>query len=148
MKSPFQIWEPPISPAPPTKRTRIGGAGSPLHGPRHILDSRRTIAGLHCFVILSEAKLQHIAVKRSLQTWPPYRLFESKFNRDSDFETPVAVFVLEFELYVVTTGLPFVGGIEQPESINNALVDAVFGHLTAAITEIEASLCGRGHPRG
>jgi hypothetical protein len=33
MKRPFQIWEPLISPAPPTKRTRIGGAGSPLHGP-------------------------------------------------------------------------------------------------------------------
>jgi hypothetical protein len=48
MKSPFQIWEPPISPAPPTKRTRIGGAGSPLHGPRHILDSRRSEAATYC----------------------------------------------------------------------------------------------------
>ena len=89
-----------------------------------------------------------IADERSLKTGPCYRLVESKFDRDSDLETPVAVFVLEFELYVVTSGLPIVGGIEQPESINNALVDSVFGHLTAAITEIEASLCGRGRPRG
>ena len=80
--------------------------------PRHILDSRRTIAGLHCFVILSEAKLQQIADKRSLQPWPPYRLFQSKFDCDSDFETPVAVFVLQFELYVVTSGLATVGRLE------------------------------------
>jgi len=100
MKSPFQIWEPPISPAPPTKRTRLGGAGSPLHRPHDTS------------LIRGEAKLQHIAVKRSLQTWPRYRLFESKFNRDSDFETPVAIFILEGELYVVTSGLATIGRLE------------------------------------
>ena len=116
--------------------------------PRHVLDSRRTIAGLHCFVILSEAKLQHIAVKRSLQTWPRYRLFESKFNRDSDFETPVAIFILEGELYVVTSGLATVGGIEQTESIKNALVDGVFGHPIAIVTKSETNLWRCGRPPG
>ena len=51
-------------------------------------------------------------------------------------------------LYAVTSGLATVGGIEQPESINNALVDGVVGHLIVAVTEIEATLCSRGGPRG
>jgi hypothetical protein len=92
--------------------------------------------------------LVQIADNRSLQAWPSYRLFESKFDRDSDFETPVAVFILKVELYAVTTGLTTVGGIEQPESINNALVDGVVDHLIVPVTEIENSLCGRGRPRG
>ncbi len=77
-----------------------------------------------------------------------YRLFESKFDRNSDFETPVAVFILQVELYAVTSGLATVGGIEQPESINNAFVDGVFGHLIVAVSEIETSLCRRERPRG
>jgi hypothetical protein len=56
--------------------------------------------------------LVQIADKRSLQAWPFYRLFESEFDRDSDFETPVAVFILQVELYAVTTGLTTVGGSE------------------------------------
>src|SRR5262245_40645815 len=32
----------------------------------------------------------------------PWQAFESKFDRDSDFEAPVAVFVLQVELYIVT----------------------------------------------
>jgi hypothetical protein len=92
--------------------------------------------------------LVQIADKRSLQAWRFYRLFESEFDRDSDFETPVAVFILQVEFYAVTTGLTTVGGIEQPESINNAFVDAVFRHLIVAVIEIKTTLCGRGRPRG
>ena len=92
--------------------------------------------------------LVHMAARRSLQSWPRFQLFESKLDRDANFETPVAVFILQVELYVVTTGLTTVGGIEQPESINNALVDGVVGHLIVAVTEIETVLCGRGRPRG
>ena len=75
-----------------------------------------------------------------------FQPFESKFDRNSDFETPVAVFILQVERYA--SGLATVGGIEQPESINNAFVDAVFRHLIVAVTEIEATLCSRGGPRG
>ena len=50
----------------------------------------------------------------SLQPWPRFHLFESKFDRNSDFETPVAVLIFQVELYAVTTGLATVGGIEQP----------------------------------
>jgi len=78
----------------------------------------------------------------------PDRLFESKFDRDGNFETPVAVFVLEVELCVVPSGPATVGHLEQPESIDSALVDGVFGDLIGAVTEIETSLCGCGRPRG
>jgi hypothetical protein len=50
--------------------------------------------------------------KRSVQAWPLYRPVESKFDGDSDLETPVAVFVLELEFYVVTRGLVTAGEIE------------------------------------
>ena len=76
-----------------------------------------------------------------------FQLVESKLDRNSNFETPVAVFVLQFELYVVTGGFT-VGSIEQSESINNAFVDGVFSYLTIVITEIEISFCRRGCPRG
>jgi len=84
----------------------------------------------------------------SLQAWPRYRVLESKFDRNSDFETPVAVFILEVERYAVTSGLATVGGIEQSESINDAFVDGVFDHLIVAVIEIETSLCRRERPRG
>ena len=77
-----------------------------------------------------------------------FQPFESKFDRNSDFETPVAVFILQVELYAVTSGLATVGGIEQPESINNAFVDGVFGHLIVAVIEIETSLYRIERPRG
>jgi hypothetical protein len=89
-----------------------------------------------------------IADKRSVQAWPPNRLFESKFDRDSDFESPVAVFILWVELYAVTIGLATVGGIEQPESINSAFADGARSHLIVAVSEIETSLCRRERPRG
>ena len=75
-------------------------------------------------------------------------MFESKFDRNSDFETPVAVLILQVELYAVTRGLATVGGIEQPESINNAFVDGVFGHLIVGVIEIETGLRRRERPRG
>ena len=43
-------------------------------------------------------------------------MFESKFDRNSDFETPVTVFILQVERYAVTSGVAAVGEIEQPES--------------------------------
>ena len=73
-------------------------------------------------------------------------MFESKFDRNSDFEAPVAVFILQVERYAVTSGLATVGGIEQPESINNAFVDGVFGHPIVAV--IETSLRRVERPRG
>jgi hypothetical protein len=53
-----------------------------------------------------------------------YPLFESKFDRDSDFETPVAVFVLEVERYAVTSGT-VVRAIELAEPIVAAALWAV-----------------------
>jgi hypothetical protein len=55
---------------------------------------------------------------------PRYPLFESKFHRDSDFETPVAVFVLEVERYAVTSGT-VVRAIELAEPIVAAALWAV-----------------------
>lgn len=49
------------------------------------------------------------------QPSPRFQPFGSKFHRDSDFKTPVAVFVLQLELYVVTSGRATVGGIERSE---------------------------------
>ncbi len=74
-------------------------------------------------------------------------LFKSKFDRDSDFKTPVAVFILQIELYAVTRGLATVSELEQTESINSAFLDGVFGQLIAAVIEMETGLCRRGHPR-
>jgi hypothetical protein len=91
--------------------------------------------------------LVQIADKRSLQPWPLYQVFESKFDRHSNFETPVDVFILQVELYVVTRGLAIVGKIQQSEPIKNVLVDGMFGYLIAAVTESETSL-SRGGPRG
>ena len=85
-----------------------------------------------------------IADERSLQAWP----FESKFDRDSDLEIPVAVFILEVELYVVTSGPVTVGGIEQPDSVNSPFIYGMFGYLIVAVTEIETSLRRRERPRG
>jgi hypothetical protein len=89
-----------------------------------------------------------IADERSLQAWQCYALFESKVDRDSDFETPVAVFTLQVELYVVTRGLPTVRCIEQPESVNSPFVYGMFGHLIVAVTEMETNLRRRGRSRG
>ena len=75
-------------------------------------------------------------------------MFESKFHGDSDFETPVTVFILQVERYAVTSGLATVGGIEQLKSINSAFVDGVFGYLIVAVIEIETSLYRREGPRG
>ena len=84
----------------------------------------------------------------SLQAWPRYQVFESKFDRNSDFETPVAVFILQVERYAVTTGTAVVRAFEQPESINNAFVDGVFDHLIVAVIENQTSLRRRERPRG
>jgi len=75
-------------------------------------------------------------------------MFELKFDRNSDFETPVAVFILQVERYAVTTGLATVGGIEQPESINNAFVDDARSHPIVAVIEIETGFWRRERPRG
>jgi hypothetical protein len=91
--------------------------------------------------IFDSGKIFRIAARRSLQACPRYRLFESKFDRDSDFEIPVAVFILQVERYVVTNRLATVGAIEQPESINRAFVEGVFGHLIVAVIEVETNLC-------
>src|SRR5947207_10879554 len=49
--------------------------------------------------ILDRAKknFAHLDARRSLQRRRRYRLFESKFDRDRNFETPVAIFVLQVE---------------------------------------------------
>ena len=74
-------------------------------------------------------------------------MLESKFDRNSDFETPVAVLILHVELYAVTSGLATVGGIEQPESINNAFVERARNHPIVAVIEIETGFCRRERPR-
>jgi hypothetical protein len=75
---------------------------------------------------------------------PRYRLFESKFHRDSDFETPVAIFVLQIERYAVATGTAAVRRIERGVAIDNTFVDGALGHLIVAVIEIETGLCRRG----
>jgi hypothetical protein len=52
------------------------------------------------------------------------------------------------ERYAVTSGLATVGGVEQPESINNVFVDGVFGHLIVGVIETETSVCRRERSRG
>ena len=49
------------------------------------------------------------------QPWPRFQPFGSKFHRDSDFKTPVTVLILQFQRYVVASGLATVRGVEQPE---------------------------------
>src|SRR5262249_12865199 len=78
--------------------------------------------------------------------WPRFQLCESKFHRDSDFETPVAVFSLQGELYAVTSGLAAVGAVEQPVAIYNVLVDGVSAILIVAVPGIEITLCRSGYP--
>ncbi|PYJ35205.1 MAG: hypothetical protein DME88_02710 [Verrucomicrobia bacterium] len=74
---------------------------------------------------------------------PRFQPFESKFHRDSDFETPVAIFVLQVERYTVTSGI--VGGaIDQAEPINNTFVDGALDDLIVAVIEVETGLCHRG----
>src|SRR5262245_32367595 len=76
------------------------------------------------------------------------QLVESKLDRESNFETPVAVFVLHVELYAVTRGLASVGRIEQPEQIDTAFTDGARSHLIVGIIEIGTGLCRCGGPRG
>jgi len=90
----------------------------------------------------------HFAARRSLQRQPRYRLFESKFDRDRNFETPVAIFVLHVERYAVTTGTAVIRTIEQAKPIDNAFVDGVFVHLIVAVIEIETGVRCRERPRG
>src|SRR4029077_1297960 len=75
-------------------------------------------------------------------------MFELKFVVNSDFETPVAVFILQVERYAITTGLATVGGIEQPEAINNAFVDDAGSGASVAVIEIETGFWRRERPRG
>jgi hypothetical protein len=81
-------------------------------------------------------------LERTLQPWPRYPLFESKFHRDSDLETPVAVFVLEVERYAVTSGT-VVRAIELAEPIDKTFVDGALAHLIVAVIEVETGLCRR-----
>src|SRR5438876_9988467 len=60
---------------------------------------------------LRKELLVRVASTRSFQP------FESKFNRDGDFEIPVAIFILQVERYAVTTGTAVVRAIEQAELI-------------------------------
>jgi hypothetical protein len=46
---------------------------------------------------LREELLTRGAAKRSLQARLRFQPLESKFHRNSDFETPVAVFILQVE---------------------------------------------------
>lgn len=56
-----------------------------------------------------------------------------EFHRDSDFETPLAIFVLQVERYIVTTGT-VVRTIEQAEPINNTFVDYALKYLIRLIS--------------
>ena len=79
---------------------------------------------------------------------PRFQLLESTFDRDSEFETPITVFILHVQRYDVTSGLTTVGGIEQREQINTAAADGACSHSIVAVIQIETNLCRRGRPRG
>ena len=55
-----------------------------------------------------------------------------EFHRDSDFETPVAIFVFDVERYAVTSGT-LVRAIEQAEAIDNTFVDCALKYLIRLI---------------
>ena len=65
-----------------------------------------------------------------------------KFRRDSDFEIPVAIFVLQVQRYAVTSGT-VIRAIEQAEAIDNTFVDCALKYLTRLISN-RRSLCRRG----
>jgi len=92
--------------------------------------------------------LARVAAKCAFRPRLRFQAFESKFHRDSDFEIPVAVFFFHVERHATTSRLIIPGGIEQPELINNAVVDGVLGQLKVAAIKVETSLCCREHPRG
>jgi hypothetical protein len=82
-------------------------------------------------------------IARAGCAWPRVGPLESKFHRDSDFETPVAIFVLQIERDTVTSGI-VVDAIEQAEPIKYTLVDGTPGYPIVAVIEIETSLCRCG----
>ena len=69
-----------------------------------------------------------------------------EFHRHSDFETPLAIFILQVERYIVTTGT-VVRAIEQAEAINNTFVDYALKYLIRLISN-RHRLCRRGRQRG
>jgi hypothetical protein len=86
--------------------------------------------------------LANMATGSLLQLWSRFRPFESKFHRDRDFETPVAIFILQVERHAVTTGTAVIRAIEQAEPINNTLVNRARDHLIVAVIAIETRLWG------
>jgi hypothetical protein len=74
-----------------------------------------------------------------LQRRSRFQPLESKFHRDSDFETPVAVFILQVERYAVATRIA-VGWIERDEAIDHAFVDCALKYLIRLITK-RRSVC-------
>jgi hypothetical protein len=84
----------------------------------------------------------NVAARRSLQRRPRYHLFESKFDSDTNFETPVAIFVFQVERYVVTTRAAVIRAIEQAEAIDNTFVDCTLKYVMRLISN-RHSLCRR-----